>query len=91
MVPAWDGEALKIADTPYQKDFDCKRALNEQLPATNEEFAALKNKYGGTCHSHIGTFSHIQQVAYVISGFPVIRPAQFDVALNKAAFKGFER
>jgi hypothetical protein len=81
-------ERLKIADTPYQIDLDYKRGLIEQLPATKEDLAALKKKYGRTYHFHIGKFLHIQQVTQFMSGFTVTHLAQFTVAPNKAAFVG---
>ena len=82
---------LKIADAPYQTDSGCKRALVEQLPATNEELAALENKYGGNYHSQVGKFLHIQQVTQFTSGFPVTRIVRCAVAPNKAAFEGLKQ
>ena len=62
-------ERLKAADIPCQTDSDQDRPLNKQLPATKEELAVLKQKYGGTYHSHIGKFLHIQQKK-TEKGFP---------------------
>ena len=84
-------ERLKSVDTPYRIDSEYEQALNEQLPATEEELAKLEKQHKGSYLSHIGSFLHVQQVTLFAIGFTVTRLAQLAVAPNAAAFEGLKR
>ena len=53
-------ECLKSADTLYRTDSKYEKALAEALSAQGKELADLEQKYGGTYHSLVGEFLHIE-------------------------------
>ena len=84
-------ERLKSVDTPYRTDGEYERALAEALPATGQELKALEDQYGGTFHSIIGMFLHVEQVTRFDTGFAVTRLAQHASCPSAPAFQGLNR
>ena len=65
--------------------------LTEALPAQGKDLAELEQKYGGSYHSLVGEFLHVQQVIRFETGFAITRYAQFSSCPNVPAFHGLNR
>ena len=89
--PPDNNERLKSADTPYRTDNEYERALAEALPAQGKDLVELEKKYGGSYHSLVGEFLHVQQVTRFETGFAITRYAQFSSCPNAPAFHGLNR
>ena len=81
-------ECLKTADTPYRTDSACKRELEIQLPANENQSAILEKHCGGKNNALLGQILHVMNVTRLELGLSMAGLSQFNVSPNEASFQG---